>query len=378
MPGASTKAVHGGETPDPRTGAVNVPVTLSTTYLYPEMADGKPAPYIYSRYSNPSLEAVEQKLAGLEDAKRSLLFASGMAAIQAACQATLQQGDTIAVQRGVYGGTSAYLRDELARWGVTVAPFDAHAKPALAKGTKLVWMESITNPVLRVADIPTWAKAARKAGAKLAVDATFASPLLQRPLEMGADLVMHSATKYLGGHSDVTAGALSTNDTALGDSLFLRRRNMGPTLDPHAAYLLGRGMKTLALRLERQCSNALALAEAASSMKGVATVHYPGLKSHPDHAVAKRMLTGGFGGMLTLDLGSLKRAQTFRRKIRLIVPAASLGGVESLVSLPIETSHAYATPESRRADGVGDGLVRVSVGIEDIEDLVADVKRGLA
>ncbi len=378
MPGDSTTAVHGGEATDPRSGAVNVPVTLSTTYRYPELEDGSKAPYIYSRYTNPSLESVEAKLAALEGAKHSLLFASGMAAIQAACQTLLKPGDVLAVQRGVYGGTSAYLRDELAQWGVQVAPFDAHTKPALTKGTKLVWIESVTNPLLRVADVPLWAKAAHAAGAKLAVDATFASPLLQRPLAMGADLVMHSATKYLGGHSDVTAGALSTNDAALAESLFLRRRNLGPTLDPHAAYLLGRGMKTLALRMERHSASALALAKAASAMKGIAAVHYPGLPGHSDHAIAKRMLKGGFGGMLTLDLGTLKRAQAFRQKVRVIVPAASLGGVESLVSLPIETSHAYATPASRKADGIGDGLVRVSVGIEDLADLVADLKRGLA
>ncbi|MEK6985274.1 MAG: PLP-dependent aspartate aminotransferase family protein [Candidatus Thermoplasmatota archaeon] len=378
MPGASTNAVHGGERTDPATGAVNAPVTLSTTYRYPELEDGRAAPYIYSRYSNPSLEAVEQKLAGLEGAKRSLLFASGMAAIQAVCQATLQPGDTLAVQSGVYGGTTAYLRDELARWGVTLHSFDAHAKPALPKGTKLIWMESITNPLLRVADLPVWAKAAKKVGARLAVDATFASPILQRPLELGADVVMHSATKYLGGHSDVTAGALSTNDTDLAESLFLRRRNLGPTLDPHAAYLLGRGMKTLALRVERQSANAFGIAQAAANLKGVVAVHYPGLPDHPDRAVAKRLLPAGAGGVVTLDLGTKARAVAFRRKVGLIVPASSLGCVESLVSLPIETSHAYATAASRKADGIGDGLVRISIGIEDLDDLVADLKRGLS
>lgn len=371
--GPSTTAVHAGERTDPLTGAVNVPVTLSTTFRYPEMEDGSKAPYIYSRYENPSLEAAEAKVAALEGARAdaSLLFASGMGAIQAACTTLLRPGDTLAYQRGVYGGTTAYFNNELAATGVKLHAFDAHAAPRLPKGTKLVWMESITNPLLRVADVPSWAKAAHKAGAKLAVDATFATPLLQRPLDLGADLVMHSGTKYLGGHSDVTAGVLSCGK-ALREELWTHRRNLGATLDPHAAYLLGRGMKTLALRMERHNANALALARECSDIKGV-TVHYPGLPSHPDHTVAKRLLSGGFGGMLTLDLGSLAKAQSFRRKVRLVTPAASLGCVESLVSLPLETSHRYATERSRREDGITDGLVRISVGIEDLEDLVADV-----
>ncbi len=376
MPGDSTNAVHAGEAGDPRTGAINVPVTLSVTYLYPELADGSKAPYIYSRYTNPSVESVEAKAAALEGCKHALLFASGMAAIQTACTELLAPGDTVAVQKGGYGGTLAYFTTELAKFGVKVHPFDAHAKPAFPKGTKLVWMESITNPLLRVADLPTWARAAHAAGAKLAVDATFASPLVQRPLELGADLVMHSATKWLGGHSDVTAGLLCTNDAKLREGLYLRRRNMGPTPDPHAAYLVGRGAKTIAIRLERHVANAKALAEACAKMKGVKAVHYPGLASHPDHATAKRVLSSG-GGMLTLDLGTLAAAQNFRRKVKVILPASSLGGVESLVSLPIETSHAYSSAAERKALGIGDGLVRISVGIEDIADLVADVKQAV-
>lgn len=377
MPGDSTNAVHAGERTDPRTGAVNQPVTLSATYRYPELEDGSKAPYIYSRYTNPSVESVEEKAAALEGSRHALLFASGMAAIQSACVELLSPGDTMAVQRGGYGGTLAYLTGELAKFGVKVHLFDAHAKPALPKGTKLVWMESITNPLLRVADIPAWAKAAHKMGAKLAVDATFASPLVQRPLALGADLVMHSATKWLGGHSDVTAGLLCTDDAKLREGLYLRRRNLGPTPDPHAAYLVGRGAKTLALRMERHVANAEALAEACEAMKGVKAVHYPGLASHPDHKVAQRVLASG-GGMLTLDLGTLKAAVAFRRKVRIIIPASSLGGVESLVSLPVETSHAYATAAERKSLGIGDGLVRISVGIEDLDDLVADVRRGVA
>ncbi|MEA3202406.1 MAG: cystathionine gamma-synthase, partial [Thermoplasmata archaeon] len=370
--GPSTRAVHAGETPDPISGSVNVPIHQSTTFWYPELPAapgeaGRKSPYIYSRYTNPSLESVEQKVAALEGAPGgALTFSSGMAAISTLCSALLRPGDTLAVQRGVYGGTSAYLDDDLRPWGVTLAPLDAVAPPkAIPAGTKMVWMESITNPLLRVADVRAWADAAHAAGALLCVDATFATPLLQRPLALGADVVMHSATKYLGGHTDVTAGCLAFKDAALRDRVYLRRRNLGPIPDPHAAYLLGRGMKTLVVRMERHCQNALALAQACATMPGVAAVHYPGLPSHPDHATARRVLAGGFGGMLTLDLGSQERAVAFRRKVQVITPAASLGGVESLVSLPLETSHAYAPAERRRADGIADGLVRISVGIED-------------
>ncbi len=377
MPGFSTTAVHAGEAPDPRTGAVNVPVHLSTAFAYPELPDGGKAPYIYSRYENPSLESVEAKVAALEGADGSLLYASGMGAIQAVCASFLRPGDTLAMQQGVYGGSTAYFEGELAATGVKRHAFSLDARPRFPKGTKLVWMESITNPLLRVADIPAWAEAAHDAGALLAVDATFASPVLERPLGLGADLVMHSATKYLGGHADVTAGVASFRKEHR-EVLWTRRRNLGAVLDPHAAYLLGRGMKTLPLRVERQSRNALALAEALSGDRAVKRVHYPGLESHPDHAVARRLLSGGFGGMLTLDLGTKAKAVAFRRRVRVITPAASLGGVESLVSLPVETSHAYASPASRKADGITDGLVRISVGIEDIEDLLTDVRKALA
>ncbi len=374
--GPSTTAVHAGDEPDPRSGAVNTPVQLSTTFWFPQLPDGSKAPYIYSRYENPSLESVERKLAALEGAPHALVFASGMGAIQAACTSLLRPKDTLVVQRGVYGGTRAYLDDDLAPTGVKVVTGPPAEAPKVPKGTKLVWMESITNPLLRVADVPAWAEAAHDAGALLAVDATFATPLLQRPMALGADLVMHSATKYLGGHADVTAGALCVRKD-LRDRVWGRRRNLGAVLDPHAAYLLGRGMKTLALRVERQCANAWGLAQACEDMPGVEAVHYPGLSSHPDHKAARRLLGGGFGGMMTLDLGSKAKAQAFRRKLKLVTPAASLGGVESLCSLPLETSHAYAPAAQRLADGITDGLVRVSVGIEDIEDLVADVDQAV-
>jgi len=292
--GPSTTAVHAGEEPDPRSGAVNVPVQQSTTFWFPQLPDGGKAPYIYSRYENPSLESVERKLAALEGADHALVFASGMAAIQAACTSQLKPKDTLVVQRGVYGGTTAYLNDDLAPTGVKLVQGPAVDAPRVPKGTKLVWMESITNPLLRVADVPAWADAAHDAGALLAVDATFATPLMQRPLALGADIAMHSATKYLNGHADVTAGALSFGK-ALRDGLWKRRRNLGAVLDPHAASLVGRGMKTLALRVERHCANAWALAQSCEDLKGIDAVHYPGLPSHPDHKTARRWRSSARG-----------------------------------------------------------------------------------
>ncbi|MCA1819410.1 MAG: PLP-dependent aspartate aminotransferase family protein [Halobacteriales archaeon] len=373
----ATDAVHAGDVPDARTGAVNVPVHLSSTFWYPELSGGGPSSYIYSRYSNPSVEAVETKLAALEGAAGSLLMASGMAATMTACMAILGAGAGVVVQPGVYGGTSLFFREELARFGVK-ATFATHpvTAPKVPKGTKLVWMEAVTNPILRVADVAAWADAAHDAGALLAVDGTFAGPMVQRSLALGADVSMQSATKYLGGHADLIAGALSwRKGFPHKDALWRVRRNWGPSLDPHAAFLLGRGMKTLHVRMPRHCENALALAKAAEGMPGIEAVHYPGLSSHPDHKVAKRVLSGGFGGAVTIDLGTKARAVAFRRKVRVIAAAASLGGVESLVSLPIETSHSYSTAAQRKAEGVGDGLARISVGIEDVADLVADVEQ---
>ncbi len=376
MTGLNTRCVHAGERPDARSGAITVPIHQSTTFRFPELEDGSPSGYIYSRYDNPSLQSVEEKVASLEGADGGYLFASGMGAIQATCLSLLKPGDVLAVQQGCYGGTMALFRDELARLGIQVEVFH-HRGGELPEGARLVWMESITNPLLDVADIENWAHRAHAAEATLAVDATFASPVLQKPLALGADVSIHSATKYLNGHADVTAGVVCASESLLG-RLWERRRNLGATLDPHAAYLVGRGMKTLALRVRQQCANAQALAEYAADHAQVEAVHYPGLPDHPDHAVAKRLLSGGYGGMLTLDLGSFEAARAFRRRVGLIAPAASLGGVESLVSLPLETSHAYASPDERQAQGVSDGLVRLSIGIEDVEDLKSDLAQALA
>ncbi len=362
MPGPSTKAVHAGERPH-ESGSLNTPVVASTTFRFPEMPDGSPSRYIYSRYDNPTVQVLEDKVAALEGAEpgSSLAFASGLGAEQAIFGAFLHPGDTIVHQQGIYGGTTALLANQFAARGVQVHAAGRDAPDALPAGTRLVWIESITNPLLHKTDVSAWAALAHKHGALLCVDATFASPILQRPLELGADMVLHSATKYLGGHSDVTAGVITLRPE-LRDAVWTARRDQGATLDPHAADRVLRGIKTLALRMERHTRNAARLAQAARA-DAPGTVH---AVHHPAPC-----------GMLTLDLGSLEAAQAFRRALHVIVPAASLGGVESLVSLPVETSHAYASAEARAAMGVTDGLVRISVGIEDPEDLLEDLGRGL-
>ncbi len=335
------------------------------------MPDGSPASHIYSRYDNPTVQALEAKVAALEGGAATFAFASGMGAIAGVCQAWLRPGDVLAVMEGVYGGTMSYLSRELEPMGVKVHVFDAFTEAELPAGTKMVWLESITNPLLRVPDIAAWAAKAQGAGARLVVDATFATPVLQRPLEHGADVVIHSATKFLGGHADVTAGVATVKDD--GKRLWEARRNLGATLDPYAANLVSRGVKTLPLRVLAQTRTAAALADALADQ---VAVHYPGRPDHPD--VANTHLLDGPGAMLTLDVGSRDRAIAFRRKVRIIQPAASLGGVESLVSLPFETSHSYASAEERARSGIGDGLLRISVGVEDFDDLLADIRGALA
>lgn len=346
----ATACVHAGERINPDHGAVNTPIVQSTTYHYPVSPNGGDAPYIYSRYANPTVESVEEKLAAVEGAKRALLFASGLAAEMALFQ-HIKPGQTIAVQRGIYGGTTALLLDEVAPRGIHVVQFDPFTEPVPA--CDMVWVETITNPLLKVTNIPDIVAQAN--GATVVVDATFSGPMQSHPLTEGADYVLHSATKSLNGHSDVTAGVICTNHNI--EPLWTTRRNLGAVLDPHAAYLLGRGLKTLHLRMERSSQNAAALARAAAPL---CTVHYP-----------------GHGQVLTIDVGSLEAAIAFRETIEIMVPACSLGGVESLASLPIETSHAYAAPEERAKDGITDGLVRMSAGIEDAEDLVADLQKAL-
>lgn len=349
----ATVCVHAGERINPHHGAVNTPIVQSTTFHYPETPEGEPAPYIYSRYDNPTVEDVEKKLAALDGADYALLFASGMGA-ESAIFGTVSPGQTIAVQIGIYGGTTALLHDEIVPRGIHVVEFDPFTEPV--PKADLVWVESISNPLLKVLDIAAVAKATHAHGGRLVVDATFSGPMVHQPLALGADYVLHSATKSLNGHSDVTAGVICANGDRT--DLWTRRRNLGATLDPHAAALLDRGLKTLHVRMERASQNARALAAAARNAAVI--VHDPGV-----------------GQVITIDVGSKEAAIAFRRAITIMTPACSLGGVETLVSLPLETSHAYAPAEERLAAGITDGMIRISVGIEAEEDLLADLQKAL-
>jgi cystathionine beta-lyase/cystathionine gamma-synthase len=375
--GPSTRAVHAGEGPRDVFAPVVNPIVLSTTFM--SEPDGQ-GPVLYQRYGNgPNHVQVEARLAALEGAEDAAVFASGMAAMANAVISIVQQGDHVVATDAIYGGTRALLEKELPRFGITttfVDFFQPGWDDAFRPETRLVIGESPSNPLLRVLDLRPIADQAHRRGAVLIVDSTFASPVNARPLEHGADLVMHSATKYLGGHSDVTAGVIAGSSARV-NAVRDRARVWGPALDPHAVWLLERGMKTLAVRMERHNRNGIEVARWAETHPGIARVHYPGLASHPDHAVARRVLDG-FGGMIGLEIaGGGDAAARFVRALRLAKLAPSLGGVETLLSEPRYTSHAGMSRERREANGIRDGFVRVSLGIEDAHDIIADFAQAL-
>ena len=376
--GPSTTAVHAGEPPVlPGEPVVN-PIVLSSTFHSEHDGAGEVR---YSRYGNaPNQQAVEARIAALEHAEDVVVFGSGMAAMASALLAYLQAGDHVVATEAIYGGTRTLLSKELARLGIETTYVDFHTpgwESAMRPNTRVVLGEWPSNPLVRVSDPRPIADAAHAAGAVLIVDATFASPINFRPLEHGADLVMHSATKYLAGHSDVTGGVVagSRERTA---PVRERAKVWGGMLDGHAAWLLERGIKTLSLRMERHNRNGVEVARWAEAHPGVARVHHPSLASHPDHEVAARLLNG-FGGMLGIEVrGGGPAAAAFVRALKLAKLAPSLGGVETLVSEPRYTSHAAMTPEQREANGLRDGFVRISLGIEDTADLIADLDQALA
>jgi cystathionine beta-lyase/cystathionine gamma-synthase len=385
--GLQTQAIHAGE---PERHGVSGPVgpeicrtstfTFSSTEEMKRWAEGRSKAYIYTRYGNPTLAVAEKKIAALEGAEAAVVTASGMAAISCALLSALKAGDEVISSAQLYGGTYRLMRDILPDMGIGVhripASFEG-AEAAVTPRTKALYIETPTNPTLRLVGLDKAIAFAKKHNLVSIIDNTFATPVLQKPIEMGFDMVVHSATKYMGGHSDVIAGA------AAGSQRWMDRvRNMviylGGSMDPEAAFLLARGMKTMALRVRKQCENAQAVAEFLEKHPKVAVVHYPGLKSHPDHALAKRQMKG-FGSMLAFDLkGGLPAARRFCDRVRLFLLAASLGGVESLVVLPIYTSHYKMSAAELAGCGVTPGTVRVSVGLEDAEDLIADLKQALA
>jgi cystathionine gamma-lyase len=378
-PGIETLAIHAGQAPDPTTGAVMTPVYLTSTYV--QDGPGGHKGFEYSRTQNPTRFALEGCLAALEGAEHGLAFASGLAATDAVLH-LLSAGDHVVHTDDVYGGTFRIFDKVYRRHGLSFDAVDmsdpARVERALRPETRLVWIETPTNPLLKLVDLAAVAAVARARGALTVVDNTFATPCFQRPLELGIDLVTHSTTKYLNGHSDVVGGAVVTRSPELHARLKFLQNAVGAVPSPMDAFLVLRGLKTLPVRMERHARNALAVARFLEGRPEVERVVYPGLPSHPQHALARRQMSG-FGGMVTFVLrGGLPAATAFLKAVRIFACAESLGGVESLIEHPAIMTHASVPAETRQALGISDGLIRASVGIEAEADLLADLERGLA
>jgi cystathionine beta-lyase/cystathionine gamma-synthase len=383
--GPSTTAIHRGER-KPGAAPLTTPIYETTTFVF-ENADavrryneGGSAHYLYSRYENPTVVAVEEKLAALDGAEQAVTFGSGMAATSTLLLALLRSGDEVVCSAASYGGTFHLLEDFLPKFGitarfVTLAELETPAQ-VIGDRTRIVWFESPSNPHLRCADIGAIAAACRQRGVLSVLDNTFAGPINQRPLALGVDLAMQSASKYLNGHSDVTAGVV-TGRRELTQPIEMARRKLGGILDPQPAYALGRSLKTLPVRMARHNANGLAVAAALEGHPAIARVFYPGLPSHPDHALAARQMSG-FGGMVCIDLkgGEAAACRAYDR-LTLVCRAASLGGTESLCSLPILTSHWNYSDEALAASGVTKGMMRFSIGLEDPDDVIADIRQAL-
>jgi methionine-gamma-lyase len=382
----ATIAIHQGSKHFHIGGSVGTDVartanfTFESTEEMKRWAEGKSSAYIYTRYGNPTLTVAEEKLAALEGAEAAIVTASGMAAISSALLAVLKAGDEVISTRQTYGGTYRLMRDNFPRFGIVVRHVEtdlAGLAQLVNPRTKALYIETPTNPTLRLVDLQKAVAFAKEWGLISLIDNTFASPVLQKPIQLGFNIVLHSATKYLSGHSDLIAGA-AAGSRAIIDEVRHNIINLGGSMDPEAAYLLIRGMKTLGVRMERQCENAMVVAKYLAKHPKVSKVHYPGLASHPDHKLAKRQMKG-FGAMLAFDLkGGLSAARRFCDRVRIFLLAASLGGVESLVVLPIYTSHYNMSEAELGAAGVGAGTVRVSVGLEDPADLIEDLRQALA
>ena len=388
MPGDSTRSVHEAEPFDEETGSLIAPIYETSTFGFTRAADVPLAVagfgekgYTYSRWDNPTVVRLEKKFGAFEHAEAGAAFSSGMAAISTAVFAFLKRGSHVLAIRDLYGGTFGLLHDMLPGLGFGTDLVDTGDTAALESGlrqnTRVVYIESPTNPTLKLVDIGKVAKLAHANGALLMVDNTFASPVNQNPLDLGADVVLHSATKYLNGHADLIAGAAMASEERI-RKIKMTRRELGGTLDPLPAWLVLRGMKTMAIRVRQQNANAMALAEFLSSHKKVTAVHYPGLKTHPQHELARKQMRG-FGGMLSFEIkGTARNAMRFTENVKVATLAASLGGVETLVSQPYNMTHTQMSAEDREKAGIPETLVRVSVGIEDVDDLIEDFRRGLS
>ena len=374
----NTKVIHGGQHHEEITGAVMPPVFLTSTYA--QTSPGKPVgDYEYSRASNPTRQALEDALASIENGARGLAFSSGLAATDCLLR-LFKAGDEIIAMDDLYGGTyrmfTRIYKDSGLKFHFVDMNDIAKFQSLLNENTKLVWVETPTNPLMKLADIQEIAKITKAKNILFAVDNTFATPYLQKPLDLGADIVMHSATKYLGGHSDVIAGALIIKDKALGDALHFKQFATGGTLGPMDSFLVLRGIKTLHLRVQRHCENGEKVAAFLSNHPEVETVYYPGLPSHPFHDIAKKQMSG-FGGMVSFTFKSGKKedAVAFLEKLKVFTLAESLGGVESLANHPALMTHASIPEDKRKEIGITDDLVRLSTGVEDIDDLLADIEQ---
>jgi len=374
----ATRAVHAGKIPDPLAGAVMTPIYQTSTYIQDGL--GRHKGYEYARTRNPTREALERNVAALEGGRHGFAFASGLAAVDAVLK-LLAKGDHVVCGDNVYGGTHRQMTLIWARVGLDFSFVDAtdtgNIAAAVTSRTKMVYAETPTNPMMRLCDLAAAGEVARRAGALFVVDNTFATPYFQRPIELGADIVLHSTTKYLNGHSDMVGGMLVTNSGAIAERLGFIQNAAGAVPGPFDCWLALRGTKTLALRMRQHDANGRRIAEWLTKHPKVKQVYYPGLPSHPQHELACRQMKG-FGGMISVELGSLDRARAFAEHTKIFALAESLGGVESLIGHPASMTHASVPPDMRRGLGLTDSLVRLSVGIEDVDDLIKDLEQALA
>ncbi len=373
----STKAIHAGQQPDPSTGSIMMPVHLTSTYVQQEL--GKNKGYEYSRVSNPTRTALEQNIAALENGKHGMAFGSGMAAIDAIFH-LLKTGDHVLVSHNVYGGTYRIGKMIWEEYGLQFDFVDTTnltlVRKSIKKNTRMIVIETPTNPTMEITDLSAIAQLAKKHKLISVSDNTFATPYLQRPLEYGIDVVVHSLTKYLNGHSDMLGGIVVTDNNKIAERLKFFQKAIGGILSPFDAWLCMRGTKTLVVRMERHGESAMQIARWLKQQKKIEKVYYPGLPSHPQHKLAKEQMKN-FGGMISFDLGSLSAAKKFLKRVRLCALAESLGGVETIITHPATMTHASIPFEQRRKIGVTDGLVRISVGLEDVDDLIADLQQAL-
>jgi len=376
--GFATRAIHAGQEPDPATGAVSVPIYATSTYVQEEI--GKHKGYEYARVSNPTRDRLETNLAALEGGTASRVFASGMAAINAIVT-MLKSGDHVVAGHNLYGGTPRLFDQVLVNFGLTFTYVDTsdvnNVKRAFQKDTRLIFLETPTNPLMQLCDLRAICELSHRHGVEVVVDNTFMSPYFQRPIELGADMVIHSTTKFLNGHSDGLGGVVVCTKPEQAERLAFLQKAAGAILSPFECWLILRGVKTLAVRMLQHDCNGRRVADYLSKHKKVQKVFYPGLPDHPQHELAKRQMSG-FGALIAFETGSLANANKMLRKVRVCSLAESLGGVETLISHPATMTHAAVGEEGRRKIGITDGMVRISVGIEDVDDILGDLEQALA